>query len=145
MRNGMLGGGTIRLSDAYVYELPAMVSMLKILSLRAPSDRNAFSTMDIAYRIEGEHIYLDPINFHGDAISLLGSGEMDWQANLNMNFRPVVGRADPQIPFLKELSIGASRGMMLLHVSGPLQKPDVERINLPGVNQALQQLQERKK
>jgi hypothetical protein len=142
--NAMSGRGSIRLSDAYVYELPGMVRMLKLLSLRAP-DRNAFSNMDIAYRIEGEHIYFDPINFHGDAISLLGSGEMDWQSNLNVNFRAVVGRAEPQIPFIKEMFSGASRGAMLVRVRGTLQTPDISSEALPAVNQALQQLQEKRK
>ena len=135
-RNGMIGGGSVRLSDAYVYELPAMVAMLKYLSFRAP-DRNAFSNIAIDYRIEGEYIYFNPIDFKGDAISLLGQGEMDWQSNLNVNFRAVVGRAEPQIPIIKDLFSGASRGAMLIRVSGTLQKPDISREVLPGVQRSV--------
>ena len=62
-----------------MYELPVMISLLKILSIRPP-DQNAFSDATIDYRIEGEHIYFDRIDFHGDAISLRGKGEMDFQS-----------------------------------------------------------------
>ena len=53
--------GTVRLSNADVYELPVMISLLKILSIRPP-DQNAFSDATIDYRIEGEHIYFDRID-----------------------------------------------------------------------------------
>ncbi len=84
-RNAMSGRGSVALSDADIYELPVMISLLKILSIRAP-DRNAFSTASMDYRIEGEHIYLDRIDFNGDAISLRGKGEMDFQSNVKLNF-----------------------------------------------------------
>ena len=74
----------IRLSDADVYELPVMLSLLKILSIRPP-DQNAFSDAAINYRVEGEHIYFDRIDFHGDAISLRGKGEMDFQSEIALD------------------------------------------------------------
>ena len=71
--NGLAGSGFVQLRDANIYELPVMVSMLKLLSIRTP-DQNAFSKSDINFRIQGEHVYFDRIDFTGDAISLSGQG-----------------------------------------------------------------------
>ena len=50
-RNALSGKGTVRLSDANVYELPVMLSLLKLLSIRSP-DQNAFQRRDdrLSYR-----------------------------------------------------------------------------------------------
>lgn len=138
--NAMKGHGTIQLRDADIYELPAMVSLLKLLSIRAP-DQNAFSTSDINFRVEGEHLYFDQIDFNGDAISLLGKGEMDFQQNIRLNFHGIVGRGDVNVPIFRELFTGASRQIMSIKVTGTLQNPEMKREAFPGVNQALQNLQ----
>ena len=74
-----------------------MISLLKILSIRPP-DQNAFSDAAIDYRIEGEHIYFDRINFHGDAISLRGKGEMNFQSQIGLTFYALVGRGELDLP-----------------------------------------------
>jgi hypothetical protein len=118
-----------------------MISLLKILSIRAP-DRNAFSTSSMDYRVEGEHIYFDRIDFNGDAISLLGKGEMDFQSNIRMNFHAIVGRGEIDLPLVKEVFRGASQQIMQINVDGTLQNPDTRREAFPVVKQALQQLQD---
>ncbi len=138
-RNTLSGRGTVRLSEADVYELPVMISLLKILSIRPP-DQNAFSDATIDYRIEGEHIYLDRIDFHGDAISLRGKGEMDFQSAIRMTFYATVGRGELDLPVVKQVFSGASQQIMLIHVDGTLQNPETRREALPGVNRVLQEL-----
>ena len=65
-----LGGrGRVELHDADIYELPVMISLLKILSIREP-DRSAFSESDFDFTVEGPRVFFNPINFNGDAISL---------------------------------------------------------------------------
>jgi hypothetical protein len=137
--NSLSGRGTIRLRDADVYELPVMIALLKLLSVRAP-DQNAFSSSEIEFRIGGEHLYLDRIDFNGDAISLLGKGEMDFQQAIRMTFHAVVGRGDLNLPVLREVFSGASKQIMLIHVDGTLRNPEMRKEAFPGVNQALQQL-----
>jgi hypothetical protein len=139
-RNAISGRGSLRLSDADIYELPVMISLLKILSIRAP-DRNAFSTSSMDYHIEGEHIYFDRIDFNGDAISLLGKGEMDFQSNVKLKFHAIVGRGEIDLPIIKEVYRGASQQILQIHVSGTLQNPETRKEAFPAVNQALQQLQ----
>ena len=117
--------------------LPVMLSLLKILSIRPP-DQNAFSDATIDYRIEGEHIYFDRIDFHGDAISLRGKGEMDFQSQIALTFSAKVGRGEFDVPLVKQVFRGASEQLMLIHVDGPLQDPQTRKEALPAVNEALQ-------
>jgi len=140
-RNALGGRGTIRLREADVYELPLMISLLKILS-NSPPNRTAFSKSDVDFRIEGEHIYFDRIDFSGDAISLLGKGEMDFESNIRLTFGAIVGRGELNLPILREIVGGASKQIMTIRVSGSLQNPETRKEAFPGVNQVLQQLQE---
>jgi hypothetical protein len=71
----------------------------------------------------------------------LGKGEMDFQQNINLRFTAMVGRGDVPLPLVKEIFTGASRQIMLIHVSGTLQNPETRREAFPAVNKALNQLQ----
>ena len=55
------------------------------------------------HHIEGEHIYQDRIDFNGDAISLRGKGEMDFQSNVKMNFSTRVGQAELDLPVVRQI------------------------------------------
>ena len=138
--NSLSGRGHLRLGDGDVYELPLMIALLKLLAVRKP-DKTTFSNANMDFRIEGEHIYFDRINFHGDMLSLLGKGEMDFQQNIRLSFHAAVGRGQLNLPLLKDLFADASRQIMLIHVTGTLQNPEMRKEAFPGVNQAIQQLQ----
>jgi hypothetical protein len=139
-RNTLTGRGAIALRDANVYELPLMISMLKLLSIRAP-DSNAFSRSDIDFRIQAEHVYFDRIKFTGDAISLLGKGEMNMQSQIHLVFAAIVGRGDIRVPVVSDFFTAASQQSLAIYVDGPLQYPHVSKEAFPGVKEAVQQLQ----
>ena len=138
-RAALGGGGNLHLHDANIYELPVMISMLKILSIKAP-DPNAFSQSDINFHIEGEHVYFDKLDFKGDAISLLGKGEMNFQGDTHMVLAATVGHADAGLPALRNFFSGASQQFMQIRVSGNVQNLDIRQEAFPGVNQALKNL-----
>jgi hypothetical protein len=133
------GRGKIALRDADIYELPVMVALLKILSVRPP-DKTAFTTSDMDFRMQGDHIYFDKLEFAGDAISLVGKGEMNFESDLHMAFHSVVGRSDYQLPLLKNVMGTASQQFLLIHVDGNVANPHTWTEAFPGVQQALQQL-----
>ena len=138
-RTALEGKGYLQLRNANIYELPVMVSLLKILSIKAP-DPNAFSQSDIDFRIQGEHVYFDKLDFKGDAISLLGKGETNFQGgNTQVVLAATVGRGDA-VPALRKLFSGASQQIMQIRVTGNLQNPDIRQEAFPGVNQALKNL-----
>jgi hypothetical protein len=136
--NTLAGSGNIRLRNANVYELPMMVQLLKVLRVRVP-DATAFDKGDMQFRIVGPHIYLDTINFLGDAISLFGKGEIDFNQQVRLAFHSTVGRNE--VPLLRQLVGEASQQIMQIHVRGDLKNPEISNEAFPGVNQVLQQLQ----
>jgi hypothetical protein len=138
--HSLAGQGQVQLRDADIYQLPLMVALLKILNFRQP-DTNAFSTSDIAFRINGEHITLDNIEFSGDAVSLRGKGNMRLNSEINLTLHSLVGRSDLQLPALKTLMGGASEQIMQIHVTGTLADPKMSREAFPSISQALQSLQ----
>jgi hypothetical protein len=99
----------VQLRNGDIYELPVMVALLKILSVRNP-DRTAFSEGQMNFVVQGPHLYFDPITFTGDAISLEGKGEMDFQTILHLQFRSRLGRNELNVPVIRTSSAGpASR------------------------------------
>ena len=136
----LAGSGHVELRNADIYQLPAMVSLLKILSMRVP-DTHAFSKSDIDFKLDGGHIYFDRINFNGDAISLRGTGEMGLDKNLQLMFYTVVGRDQWRVPLVSDVLGGASQQLMAIYVEGPINHPEVRKQALPAVNEALQEIQ----
>lgn len=138
--HGIRGDGWVHLENADIYELPFMVALLKVLSIRPP-DATAFTKSNITYRIEGDHIYLKKVDFVGDAISLDGEGEIGFDGKIKLTFRAIVGRSDLQPKMFTSLLGAASGQFVLIHIDGTLADPQMRREILPGVNKALQEVQ----
>jgi len=138
--HSLAGRGQVRLRDADIYELPVVVALLKILRVKAP-DRNAFGSSLVDFRIEGPRAYLDTIELSGDAISLVGNGEIDFDTNLRLTFRSIMGDAEAQLPAMKRLLGGASGQFMLIHVDGTLADPVPTTEAFPTLAAALHKLQ----
>lgn len=137
----LVGSGTLHLSDADVYELPVMVSLLKIARAKPP-DATAFTQGDIAFAVQGEHVTLNQINLDGDAISLSGQGELtlDGQTNpIKLQLHTTVGRGS--VPLLSGMLSEASQQIMLIYVDGTLDNPTTRAEAFPAAQGALQQLQ----
>lgn len=124
--NALGGRGELRLEEADIYHLPAMVSMLKILSIKEPS-QNAFSNSEASFRIAGPHLFFDKINFRGDAISLYGTGEMDFNKRVNMSFYTLVGKGDYYIPLVHDVFRGVSKNVMRVRLEGPINQLQIRR------------------
>lgn len=134
------GSGAIQLRDADIYQLPVMVALLKIVSVRVP-DATAFTKSDIKFRVDGGHIYFDQVDFNGDAVSLRGKGHMSPGADIDLVFYPVVGRDEIHVPIVSDVLGGASQQAMLIHVAGSLDNPQTWTEAFPAVKEALAQLQ----
>jgi len=133
------GTGAIRLFEADIYEIPVMLAMLKLLSIRQP-DTTAFTSSEIDFRVQGEHVYLDRVNFNGDAVSLKGNGEMDLAQRINLNFYSLVGSGELNIPVVRTVLRQASRQLLLIHVTGTLEQPQLTREPLPLLRGTLEQI-----
>jgi hypothetical protein len=134
------GFGEIHLRDADIYELPVVVALLKVLSVRSP-DRTAFTTSDMKFRVQGDDITFDQLDLLGDAVSLYGRGTMNLDRELDLTFHAIIGRNDLPLPALRQLVGQASEQIMQVHVAGNFENPQITNQPFPRVNQALQQLQ----
>jgi hypothetical protein len=138
--HSLVGRGQVRLRDADIYELPVVLAMLKVLRVKAP-DLRAFGSSVIDFRVEGPRAYLDNIELSGDAISLVGSGELEFDSVVHLTFRSIMGDSQSQLPAMKSMLGGASGSFLLIHVDGPLANPDIKSEAFPTLAAALQQWQ----
>jgi hypothetical protein len=138
----MKGAGSVHLRDANLYELPVMLSLLKVLSLKEP-DTTAFTTGDVDFLIHGAHgqVYLSRIDLHGDALSLAGRGSVGFDKQLALLFQPQLGSRGARVPIISDLLRSASGQIVELYVGGTVDQPDVSQEPFPGIKEALENLQ----
>lgn len=131
------GGGQVKLKDAYLYELPAMVSVLQVLSIQRP-DRNAFTDSNMEFKIEGDDLEFTHLDLNGEVISLKGKGRVTGRRELNLKFYTQIGRDEFQI--FRPLVGDMNRQFMLIEVTGPLERPISRKTPFPKLNENLQQI-----
>ncbi len=135
----LVGAGAVHIRDADIGELSLLVSLLKVLK-RGKVDTSAFNQCEIAFQLQGRHIYLKQVDFLGDVVNLYGVGETDFDQQLKLVFSPSVGRSDFYFPMIKNLVGQANGQIMKMYVTGSLAQPQVTREAFPGINQMLQQI-----
>jgi hypothetical protein len=72
------GAGTLDVDRAHMLNLPFLLPLLKTLKLQAP-DKTAFEEAHAAFTIRGDRIKVSHLDLLGDAISIGGSGETDFE------------------------------------------------------------------
>jgi hypothetical protein len=135
----LTGNGDIHIRDANIYELPLLVSLLKILRYGAP-DSKAFDESNIQFRINGPHIALDRIDFLGDVVDLYGYGETGFDEHVKLAFRAELGPREYALPMVKNIVGQTSGNLMQLYVDGSLTDPKVSKEAFPGFTQMIQQI-----
>lgn len=133
------GDGTVKVRDAKIYELPAMLTLLKMLHV-GRTDRTAFDSSNVNFLINGNDIDFERIELNGDAISLIGNGRMNLDQDIDLNFYSIVGRNRVRIPVLNELVHVGSQQILWISVDGTIDNPRMHRQVLPQLNDTLKQL-----
>jgi hypothetical protein len=116
-----------------------MIRLLKLLSIQRPNT-TAFTNSNIDFRIEGDDLALDRIDFSGDAISLKGKGRMNGQRQIDLKFYPVVGREERQLAIFRPLLGQTGQEFMLIEVTGTIDQPQIDRRVFPRLDAQLAQL-----
>ena len=135
------GNGELYLDNANIYKLSTMMSLLKILSMKEV-DQNGFSSGTARFHIDGQHVYFDQLDFYGDAFSLFGKGELNFKQQVQLVFYSTPGRGKQGIPIVNQLVHATGRQMMYITMRGSLRSPEIRKQPLPGLNMALQQMEE---
>lgn len=136
--HSLRGQGEVDLVDAAISEVPVMLGMLKLLSVKQ-IDRTLFNESKIIFRIEGEHVLFDDLEFLGDAISLKGNGEMDFDQNIELQFYTAVGRDGFRIPLLSPLIGAASQQILVIDVNGKTHDPKIKKNFFKMLNKKLKE------
>lgn len=133
------GEGFMEMTDADIYEVPVMVTLLNLLSARE-LDRSLISHGEANFRVVGDRIYLDQLELDG-AMRLRGSGDVNLQRQINLNLYTAMGgearEGGPPLPWLFR---EASRRILEIEVAGTLDQPAVTRRAFPEINDTLQRL-----
>jgi len=136
----LTGKGDLHVVDANIYQLPPLVAMLKVLRNRSPNS-TAFNRCDAQFDIRGEHIHFNQLNLLGDAVSLYGRGETNFDRRLDLTFYTLLGPADLPIPLWKTVAGHLSEQGLQLKVDGTWDSPQIHREAFPMINQVLTELQ----
>ncbi len=136
----MEADGDVHVTDAEIYELPLLVGLLKVLRNSSP-DSTAFNQSDMRFRIRGRHIYLDQLDFLGDAVSFFGKGETNFDHDLNLAFYGIVGRNEIRVPLLKNFVNQIGQSTWQMYVDGTLSDPQIHTQAFPMVNKLIEQIQ----
>jgi hypothetical protein len=134
------GNGELRVVDANIYELPILVRLLKVLRNRTPST-TAFNQCEMQFAVQGERVLFQKLNLLGDAVSLYGKGETNFNRELDLVFYTLIGPADLPIPLWKSIAGQVSQQGLQLKVAGRWGNPDVQSEPFPAVNEIIQQIQ----
>lgn len=134
-----VGAGSIRLTDAKLYQLPFMMRILRGASINA-SDDSAFQTADINFQIDGDRIPLQ-IACDGDVLRLRGEGWTNLRRELNLELYSYVGRRVPISHVISPL-LAESRyaTLMKIDVQGTLDNPILKPSHFPQLEATLQQI-----
>lgn len=133
------GKGDLHVVNANIYQLPPLVALLKVLRNRTP-DSTAFDRCDMQFDVRGEHIHFNQLNLLGDAVSLYGRGETNFDRRLDLTFYTLVGPADLPIPLWKTVAGHLSEQGLQIKVDGTWDNPQTHREAFPAVNQMLEQI-----
>ncbi len=81
----LTGTGKLVISPAALYELPVIVQIFNVLSF-VPPDRKAFDQALFVFDIKGGTVYFERIDLVGDAIKLVGKGQVGFDGGVRLPF-----------------------------------------------------------
>jgi hypothetical protein len=115
----MHGNGSVNVEKGSIAKLPFLLDLLKVLNLRAP-DRTAFEEMHANLSIKGERITVSELDLLGNAISLGGEGELNFDgSDLHFNFYAVWSRVGQMLPGpVRDLPAAISRNLFKIEARG---------------------------
>ena len=131
------GSGSVRLRQANIYRLPAIISLLNEMRV-TQEDPRAFTASDLDFRIQGDHLYFSRFDLHGESLTLKGQGEMGFDRRILIDFYTILGGENRWLPFMRNMVGQASKQFLMIRVSGTLDNIQMTREVLPGLNERLQ-------
>jgi hypothetical protein len=115
------GNGTLTVPHGKLYNLPPLLSLLKVVGLRQP-DRTAFDELQASFDLNGGRVRVNRLDLFGDAISLRGEGELNLNGtDINLDFNADWARLPQLLPGgMKKIPYTISDQLLRIKMRGDL-------------------------
>ena len=121
--DALSGQGKAWLRGANLYELPVMIRLLNLLSVRP--DQGAFDAADIDFAIDGDKIPITNLQLDGDLISMQGKGAVNFRRELDLELVANVGRRGIVGALVRPFTENQSANWMRIEVGGTTSNPQI--------------------
>lgn len=133
------GSGEVSIREAQVFKIPLMFSLLQVVNLTL--DNNAFHDALLHFYVQGRELVLDAIDLRGKALSMVGTGRVDTEADtLNLTFLMGGPLRLPRLPVLTDIVEDVARELMEVRVEGTIDKPKYRAEVVRGLRKPLDEL-----
>lgn len=122
------GTGNAWLREAKLYELPVMIRLFRLLSVRP--DQGAFDAADISFGIDGEKYPIHELLLDGDLVSMKGSGWINLRREMQLDLQANVSRRNIVGAMINPLAPNNSANLLRFEVTGTASDPQVKRSTL---------------
>lgn len=139
-RSSRRGGGRLEVTQGRLHRAPVMLAILNLLNLSL-TQGSTFDSGVTNLFLTGDEIQLTDLQLRSESVSLVGGGTLSLRPRyLDVHLVSTDSRQVGQIPVLSDIIAGSTRGLMGLHVYGPLGKMTVRAESLPEILAEFKQL-----
>lgn len=121
--SSMEGKGNVWLRNANLYQLPIMIRLFNLLSVRP--DQSAFDAVDISFGIDGDRIPIEKLSLDGNLVSLTGTGWVNMRRALYLNLDANVSRRTIVGAVMRPLQGDYPSNLFRIEVTGTTTDPIV--------------------
>lgn len=132
-----LARGALRIRQTKMYRLPVIIQLLSALRLKSGAN---FESADADFSLRDGRYTFSRIVLEGPGLSLHGAGQMGGDGALGMYFTTGSGTSRNIIPALSDLAAGLKHELLLVEVSGSVNKPEVQGRMLTHLTAPLREL-----
>ncbi len=132
-----LAKGSVKLRDGYLSEIPAVLSVLKLLSVSLPK-KEAFHTANLEYSIKDKIVNVEELEVLSDSIELGCVGTVGFDGKIDLTVVAGLSKETfSQIPFIGGLMDyvvgGVRKKLTTVQITGTLVNPESKMIGLKPV------------
>ena len=142
--NTLTAKGSAKLREGYLSEIPAVLSILKLLSVSLPN-KESFHTANLKYSIRDKIVYVEELEVLSNSIELGGVGTVDFEGNIDLTVVAGLSKETfSQIPFIGGLMDfvvgGVRKKLTTVQITGTLLKPESRMIGLKPVTDSVKRI-----
>ncbi|MFW6062054.1 MAG: hypothetical protein ACOC93_04520, partial [Planctomycetota bacterium] len=130
--------GTLRIRKAQIVRMPVLLGLMHVMYLSIPGD-SVFTGGHVDYHLKGNRMVFREIHLEGNAMGVLGSGEMEVDSGkLDLSFLAGPAGKVPGIRQIAQLLGPIIKEVVVTRVTGTLANPEMRTVPLQGLDDALQ-------